>query len=381
MRKFKGLIFVLIIIFLGVNQFVNPVSAEPEGTNPLAIVSRIPAVAWSRDVAAGGYRDGAPIGGFGAGTITWRFDGNFYQRLSTGSNNAWAEENCGFYMYQKSGTGKKIFTRLDSASLDTGQATYYSLFPKAWVDYHGTFFPCKARVTQFSPIIPGDYQRSSYPVGVYQWEFTNPTSAPCEIGIMLTWWNPAGNTAEIFSDPDDENTASSKRVGLTLRREGNQPATKESQIEYTLAGEERGNVKISCASASSLKKLVKDFKQDGLLNNCAGANKNGAIAITVKLAPGESAAVPIIIAWDVPISLDDTLGPNKRYKRYTRYFGRSGLNSRQIAREALDNFELWEKAVAGWQSAVINNPKYPDWLKSALFNELYYYFIGFRTGR
>jgi non-lysosomal glucosylceramidase len=363
MRNFRGLLFFLILGTAGISLSLAPV--YPAGTLPGAA---IPSVAWSRDINASGYRDGAPIGGFGAGTITWKLDGEFYHRLSTGSNSLWSEADCGFYMYQKPRNGKKIVTRLDAKSLGSGQATYHALFPKAWVDYYGRMFPCKARVTQFSPIIPHDYQRSAYPVGIYQWELTNPTAAVCEVGIMLSWYNSSGSNAEAV--------AAGNQTGLILRRKGAEAATTESQMEFTLAGEASDRVQVTYASAPNLKKLTKDFKADGSLNNRTRADKNGAIAVTVKLQAGESVVVPIILAWDVPVSCDDVTGPHRWYKRYTRYFGRSGTNSWKIAREALENIKPWEKAVDTWQSSIISNPKYPSWLKSALFNELYYYFTG-----
>jgi non-lysosomal glucosylceramidase len=370
MKKFHGLLFFSILSLLGISLFLTPVYSDPAlaGSIPELAGTNIPSIAWSRDINSDDHRDGAPIGGFGAGTITWRFDGQFYKRLSVGKIPLEVEDNWGFYMYQKPVSGKKTFTRLDSSSLGSGQAAYHSLYPKAWVDYYGKAFTCKAKVTQFSPIIPNDYQRSSYPVGIYQWELTNPTSAACEVGIMLTWYNPSGSYTEAVS--------SEKRTGLVLRREGATPATKESQIEYTLASEASDTVKVTYASAPNLNKLAKDFKGDGSLNNRTGVGKNGAIAVKVKLQPGESATVPIIITWDIPISCEDTLGPNQWYKRYTRYFGRSGLNSWQIAQEALKNAQSWEKAIDSWQSSIINNPKYPSWLKSTLFNELYYYSVG-----
>ena len=46
---------------------------------PVFAATTIPSQAWSRDINASGYEDGAPIGGFGAGTITWRLNGNFYK--------------------------------------------------------------------------------------------------------------------------------------------------------------------------------------------------------------------------------------------------------------------------------------------------------------
>ncbi|MGE5598291.1 MAG: GH116 family glycosyl hydrolase [Bacteroidota bacterium] len=341
------------------------------GAAPAAAPERgpagIPAAAWSRDVAASGYKDGAPIGGLGAGTITWRYDGNFYIRLYPGLNDMTVEENWGFYMYQKPQGGRAFYTRLDGRSLGTGQATYHALFPKSWVDYHGSLFRCKARVTQFSPIIPGDYQRTSYPLGIYEWAISNPTAAPCEVGIMLAWYNDSGVEAAPVEDGG--------RFGLILRR-GPGDAVRESQIEFALAAETDGRAAITRVSAAGLKELEKDFAADGALSGRVGAHKHGALAFKIRLEPGESAAVPMVLAWDMPVTLDDLSGPHKYYKRYTRFFGRSGLNSWRIAREALANRATWERAVDAWQDGVINSPRYPDWLKTALFNELYFYFIG-----
>ena len=359
MKVFRTLLLPLLAVMID----VAAVSVTP----PIQAATDIPALAWSRDIAAAGYKDGAPIGGLGAGTITWRYDGRFYKRLYPGLNDMTADDNCGFYMYQKPAGGKASLLRLDARSIGPGQATYHALFPKAWVDYHGDTFPCKARVTQFSPIIPGDYQRSSYPVGVYEWEITNPNAVPCEVGIMLAWYSASGKKAEIVREEN--------RTALILRR-GTDDAVRETQTEYTLAAEAKGKTDLSCASAPDLNSLVTDFAADGAMQNQTGAHKNGALAVKIELGAGESVVIPIMLAWDMPLTFDDLGGPHRYYKRYTRYFGRSGLNSWPIAREALDDYQAWEKAIDAWQNGILHNPKYPSWLKSTLFNELYYYFVG-----
>ncbi len=353
---------------LSVSFILLPAFLVPAGlTAPPAAAEGIPAAAWRREINAGGYKDGAPIGGLGAGTITWRLDGNFYKRLFPGLNDPTIEENWGFYMYQKPGSGKASCKRLDAHSLGSGQATYYALFPKSWVDYHGSLFHCRARVTQFSPIIPGDYQHTSYPVGVYEWEITNPTAVPCEVGIMLAWYNAAGARAEIVRE--------NGRTALILRRAGQEDAVRESQMEFTLAAEAKGGT-VSCSSAAGLGALEADFAADGALNGLAGPDKNGALAVRIKLEAGGSAVFPMVLAWDMPLTFDDLSGPHRYYKRYTRYFGRSGMNSWSIAWEALAEYRAWEEAIDAWQGSVLNNTNYPSWLKTALFNELYYYFVG-----
>ena len=191
---------------------------------PSFATTNIPSQAWSRDINAGGYTDGAPVGGFGAGTYTWNFAGDFYlSRLNiasaptTWTNNApyATDSNCHFYMYQKPSGQTAVTYMLNAATLGSGQANYYSLYPKTWVDYYGTDFACKARVSQFTPMIPGDYTHSSFPEGIYEWDIYNPTCTSTDVAIMLTWDNTFGGTNASI-------TVSGSNTGLVLTR--NRPA-------------------------------------------------------------------------------------------------------------------------------------------------------------
>lgn len=330
--------------------------------------TNIPSVAWSRDINAGGYLDGAPIGGFGAGTITWRFDGNFYkQRLDIAYDDFISDENCGFYMYQKTGKQAAFAKKLVADELGSGQATYYSLFPKAWVDYSGNLFTCKAKVTQFSPIIPGDYQRTSYPVGVYKWEITNPTDTACDVSVMFTWNNHlSGESAEFVNDGN--------YVGLKLKRAGTANAEEETQGEFTIGIKKQEGTEITYSAMPEIEAIKKDFLADGILNKRFKKSPIGGIAFKVKMAPGQTITVPMVLAWDIPITQAGL--QNKWYRKYTRFFGRSGLNSWGIAKEALENYQAWEKAIDDWQKGIIANNTYPNWLKTTMFNELYHYFTG-----
>ena len=44
----------------------------------------------------------------------------------------------------------------------------------------------------FSPILPGDYQRTSYPVAVFVWTLCNPTDQPLDLSLLLSWRNTTG---------------------------------------------------------------------------------------------------------------------------------------------------------------------------------------------
>lgn len=353
----------------------------------------IPSEAWSRDIAAEGYLDGAPIGGLGAGSVTWRLDGNFYNgRLDIGRNDMDVDENCGFYMYQKPSGSEAVATRLDADSLGSDQAKYYSLFPKSWVDYYGSSFSCKARVTQFSPIIPGDYKLSSYPAGLYKWEITNPTDQPCEVSIMLTWENDFGGKAVIPATDEDGMLAGIRLVNLESDdvssydkgSEGSddpssgagadQTLPDKDDCEFSLGSKKMKGMTISYSSAANNSELTLDFSTDGALNNETGADRTGAICVQANLKPGQILQFPMVLTWDMPIVKG--FAENDWYREYTRHYGRTGTNSWSIAKDALKNADLWEEKIDSWQEEILSNTEYPNWLKTSLLNELYYYVVG-----
>ncbi len=336
--------------------------------------TNIPSQAWSRDINAGGYLDGAPSGGFGAGSYTWNFAGDFYlSRLNIATSPAaWTnndpytlDSNCHFYMYQKPSGQTAATNLLNATTLGSGQANYYSLYPKSWVDYYGSKFSCKARVTQFTPMIPGDDNRSSYPEGIYEWDLSNPTCTSTDVAIMVTWDNTFGGASASV-------TTSGNNTGIVLTRTGGS-ATSKSQGEFTLAAQSSAGVSITYESAATVATLQTAFNTAGLLSNTVGSNTIGGIAFKVTLAPGQSVKIPITIAWDIPLCQPGTGA--QWYREYTRTYGRTGLNSFSIANDALNNYATWESSIDTWQGGVLGGP-YPDWFKQMLFNELYYYVIG-----
>lgn len=333
---------------------------------PAFAVTNIPSQAWSRDINAGGYIDGAPIGGFGAGTVSWDFTGDYYlNRLSIGVSVFSTDANCHFYMYQKPSGQAAVMKMLNAATLGSGQASYYSLFPKSWVDYYGSDFPLESKVTQFSPITPNEYQFSSYPEGIYEWDVTNNQAVSVDYAVMLTWDNTYGGTNAAV-------TTSGTNTGLVLTR-NNGSATNQNQGEFTLATQTGAGVSVTYESAASVATLQTAFNTAGLLSDTTGNNTVGAIAFKVTLAPGQSLKWPIVMAWDIPLAKPGSGAA--WYREYTRYYGKTGLNSAAIAFDGLTNYSTWESALDSWQNSVLTGP-YPDWLKQMVFNELYYYFTG-----
>ena len=172
----------------------------------------IPKAAWKRPIGAplanagtkkpaldtnhidNGYWQGAPVGGFGAGTFSRTYRGDFARwHMKAGVHKyqtEWANE---FAMYQKSegeseGIAKVLTaTHPDNNNLKSwswdypvGAGDYYALYPKAWYDYRWDKFPAHVVVEQFSPVLPDNYKETSYPVAVYRWHADNPTTLSAE---------------------------------------------------------------------------------------------------------------------------------------------------------------------------------------------------------
>jgi non-lysosomal glucosylceramidase len=77
----------------------------------------------------------------------------------------------------------------------------------------------------------------------------------------------------------------------------------------------------------------------------------------------------MVIAWDLPIVQFGT--GRKWYRHYTDFYGTTGTNALQIARDGLKNAAKWSDAIDAWQAPYVNDESKPLWYRGALFNELY----------
>jgi non-lysosomal glucosylceramidase len=183
----------------------------------------IPAVAWKRGIGEplanpgtrkpaltslidDGYWQGAPVGGFGSGTFSRTYRGDFSRwHLKAGIHKYETVNANQFAIYEKSeGESTSVAQVLladhpknkDLGSwkwdYPVGAGTYYALYPKSWFDYRWDKLPAHVMLEQFSPILPDNYRESSYPVAVYRWHADNPTDKPVTVSLMLSWANMVG---------------------------------------------------------------------------------------------------------------------------------------------------------------------------------------------
>jgi non-lysosomal glucosylceramidase len=382
----------------------------------------IPAAAWKRPLGqplanAGtkkptlsiiddGYWQGAPVGGFGAGTFSRTYRGDFARwHLKTGVHKYQTVYANEFAMYQKSEGAAQGFAQVlasthpEGAGLKSwqwdypvGAGDYYSLYPKAWYDYRSPQFPAHVTLEQFSPILPGNYKESSYPIAVYRWHAENLTDKPVTVSYMLSWANMVG-WFRTFSqdlngtlDAGDRNRYTTEKLssgemkGIVFDRNRSGAVQDDWDGQFAIATVEDPGVEVSYYTTfmpddSDGSDVWKSFAAEGRLSNnntawiSSGEHLAGAIAVRFTLKPGEKRVIPMVIAWDLPIV---QFGSGRKwYRHYTDFYGTQGTNAWKIAKDGLKNASQWSDAIDAWQAPYVNDQSKPAWFRGMLFNELY----------
>jgi len=381
----------------------------------------IPKVAWKRPLGAplnnpgvrknnsdidDGYWQGAPVGGFGAGTFARSYRGDFSRwHIKAGVHKYAPVYANQFAMFQQAegdpaGVARVLMTdhprngELSAWQWDypVGAGEYAALYPKAWYDYRWERFPAHVVLEQFSPVLPDNYKESSYPVAVYRWHAENPTNRSVTVSVLLSWTNMEGwfrtythdfqgalnqgNQNHFRSEPIAQ---SQKMMGIVFDRTQAGPSPNEWDGEFSIAAIASPGVEVTYQTEflaeGDGKTLWVPFSKDGRLDNSdtswvsAGEKLAGAIAIRFTLKPGEKKIVPMVIAWDFPVV---EFGQGRRWnRRYTDFYGANGHNSWTIARDGLQHAEEWNEAIDAWQAPYIADESKPAWYRGMLFNELY----------
>jgi non-lysosomal glucosylceramidase len=382
----------------------------------------IPKAAWKRPLGAplenpgtrkvtlqnidDGYWQGAPVGGFGAGTFSRTYRGDFARwHLQGGVHKYQSITANQFAMFQKSegdqdGVAQVLTSdhpkdhALSSWKWDypVGAGDYAALYPKAWFDYRWDKFPAHVYVEQFSPILPDNYQETSYPIAVYRWHAENPTKRRVTVSVLLSWENMLGwlrtngrdfsgaiNAGNFNRSANESLGSDGAMKGIVFDRNHIGDVKESWDGQLAIAAVESPGVEVSFQTTFDPNGDGKDvwtpFSKDGKLSNSADHWTSsdeplaGAIAVRFTLEPGEKRVIPMVISWDLPI-VEFGAG-RKWHKRYTDFYGASGLNAWAIARDGLKNAAKWSDAIDAWQAPYVNDETKPLWYRGMLFNEMY----------
>jgi non-lysosomal glucosylceramidase len=376
-----------------------------------------------------GPNHGAPLGGFGAGCLGRGPDGSFnLWHLDGGEHWFGLIPDCQFALYERDGDGSRCHALATAPPRDDSRpdadaplgawqwypgsddarssGTYTARYPLHRFDYEGVY-RARVRCEAFSPILPGDYQRSSYPVAVFHWRFSNPSDAPLDLSLLLSWRNTCGwftNTdpAAAVHFRDDGSPEHNYRPaigrsrgqrnrhcegeglkGILLEGERAEPLA-EGQGQWCLAVPDPANLGMPvelfrCSRwnpAGDGAEIWQPFASGGAIPESDNDRRSGegdpasaALAVRFRLEPGASLELPVVIAWDLPVTA--FASGSRALRRYTDFFGASGDNAEAIAAEALRDWRDWRAAIEAWQQPVRERSDLPEQLRMALLNELY----------
>ena len=337
-----------------------------------------------------GYWQGAPVGGFGAGTFSRTYRGDFARWHIKAAVHKYETVFANqFAMFQKSEgdtegiarvlmNGHPSDAQLSSWQWDypVGAGEYASLYPKSWYDYKWGKFPAHVVLEQFSPVLPDNYKESSYPIAVYRWHAENPTNRPVTVSVLLSWTNMVGwfrtFTRDFKGAPSQGNfdhfvcqqfAPSGAMKGIVFDRNRADNVENEWDGQFVIAALETPDVAVSYLTSfladGDGKAVWTSFAKDGSLPDkgtswvSAGEKLAGAIAVRFTLQPGEKKIVPMVIAWDFPIV---EFGHGRKWhRRYTDFYGATGKNAWAIARDGLENAATWSSAIDRWQAPYVKD--------------------------
>ncbi|KAK6016841.1 hypothetical protein OSTOST_17671, partial [Ostertagia ostertagi] len=193
---------------------------------------------------------GVPIGGIGCGSIGTDFRGAFNKfSLSPG-----IKEHL-FSLYIRL-TERNLFTKrlLSAADFDdstlsdwcshvNGEDIRYQrgLFPRAWREFRIADLDLTLICEQISPIIPHNYEDSSFPVCNFYWTIINESKNDYSISLTFTFRNGTGNPKWDNESECEANELTTKSAaGMTLSHSIN-----SMPVNYAIASEKAGDTKIS----------------------------------------------------------------------------------------------------------------------------------------
>lgn len=344
---------------------------------------------------------GVPLGGLGGGTITRGWRGDFCRWQLQAGQVAYRTVLADQFslMAQRPGQAPQAVvltpTRPEGGALsawgwelDGASATYYALFPRAWTSYEAPLPGLRLTCRQISPAIPHNYVESSTPAAVFVWQVENVGREPVRLGMMFSFQNGTGGASDRagghlnapFRRPYDGGSVE----GVLLRHAQRQTAgdaVYEDPLTFAIAAASGDGLEVTtCAHFDPMgdgAELWEDFRVDGRLSGPEnplptrrGEATAGAVAASVDLSPGHAQEIVFALAWDAPIA---RFGAGRGwYRRYTRFYGRSGDAAPRLVANALADYPEWELQIQAAQEAILADERLPDWYRAALFNEAYY---------
>jgi non-lysosomal glucosylceramidase len=383
--------------------FKRPVGSHPLGATGATLSIGTDGLPLSRT------KRGIPVGGIGTGSFMYNLCGSFGPwHLDIGGDDSigsrWGSaRNSGFE--QRFLPGAAFHVRLASSAktavttlatedtlpawtgLQPGQGTYSALFPKAWFEFTGLDVPVTLK--QLTPYVAGDERHSSLPAGIFEIAVENPTGESIDAACMFSFPNAVyrlpttqytytrtGLSSSIVRDSDC--------VGVRLQAESPLNVAVTDRTEWVIAAKGPSGCELSATAdwdaGGDGSDLIVELAGSGRLPDApldvATRALGGAVCVSFSLAPGERKTATFVLAWDFPVvQFKNPVDGTSWWKRYTEWYP-GHYRGWDIAKYVVENAAQIEQSIDSWWTKVANEPSYPQWLRCAALNELYYDVFG-----
>lgn len=350
---------------------------------------------------------GVPLGGIGAGNAMFNLCGSFGPwHLKPGRFEERFLSQAAFHVREQVGDGPVTARTLATEDvlpawprLTVGDGEYAALFPQGWCRFDA--FATAVSLRFFSPVIPCDDEASALPVAVFLLRVHNRQPIAARVSGMFTFPNAP------YTDPGQDclDPLVRQRVGLTNELvTGLVTGAGDAMTAVVLSASQEANPAETAGTAWVIatrtapgtaapgttsavpnwdgagdgRAIWRDFAADGRLDpaesGVTGALPAAAIAVEVELAPGETAIVPFILAWEFPTV---EFGHGTRWlRRYAEHAVADPGRAVVRAAAALSAWPRWLSQLEAWTSSITEDPTVPDWLKQGALNELYFTTFG-----
>ncbi len=257
-----------------------------------------------------------PVGGIGAGSIQmdgkarlaiWQIHNNYTQAVVPDSF---------FAIRARRDGGQPVLRALQTEQLGPFPAmkrlTFRGEYPFAWYDFEDPALPVKVTLEAFSPMIPFDVHDSAIPCAIFVFTVENPGPDAVEVSLLASQQNAVGFTG---SPPIEDRkhpcyggnrTRLVKIAGATaLHMTADQPEDAPGFGDMTLVA--LSDAATANPSWSDCGALAKEFRRTGMVSGSddagsspPGETTNGALAVPLKLGPGEQRTVKFVLTWYFP---------------------------------------------------------------------------------
>jgi non-lysosomal glucosylceramidase len=331
---------------------------------------------------------GVPLGGIGAGKVEIFPDGtlaNFTHQnnwdnpmgRAGGLNHVDARVGHHFAIWASGcAEGTEPVARLlqtaDIAGLPrVKEIEYAGEYPFAKLNYVDPALPLEVRLEAFSPVVPGNLRISAMPVAIFMFTLTNsdPTSA-VDAAIMVT----ARNTVSAWNVGRYNQAVSRGDVRGVLFSADSPLPTDTAHGTVCLATRAWAG-EVSYHNAWNLKTLDPfnlnlenvslapwdSFSRTGSLGTKEwrslpvspivqgeGIELGGAIAVRVRLKPGETKSIPFVLAWHMPNS------------HFGHVYEKDYAGAFQVAQVALGELDSLYEGAGRWEACLAKARKVAD---------------------